>query len=155
MKVSKPFLLLASVALGTSSCFYNDDYYGQQDPYGYGNTGNYGGGTYQNQPTPGYGNTPPSGYGSSVPSYGSDDVVTIPGDGNSSYAPPSGYSPGYGNAPSTGAPAAPSGGQTYTVQKGDNLYRIGKRHGVTMQSIMQHNGLQSTTIFPGQQLIIP
>lgn len=43
----------------------------------------------------------------------------------------------------------------HTVQPGENLFRIGLKYGVGWQAIMQANGLTSTLIYPGQQLIIP
>ncbi|MEM7699071.1 MAG: LysM peptidoglycan-binding domain-containing protein [Verrucomicrobiota bacterium] len=47
------------------------------------------------------------------------------------------------------------GDEVYTVQPGDNLSRIGNHFGVSYHEIMTHNGLASTVIHPGQQLIIP
>ncbi len=43
----------------------------------------------------------------------------------------------------------------HVVQPGENLFRIGLRYGVSWVAIMQVNGLVSTTIYVGQQLIIP
>lgn len=43
----------------------------------------------------------------------------------------------------------------HTVQPGENLYRIGLKYGVTWQDIVQANGLASTVIYVGQQLVIP
>ena len=43
----------------------------------------------------------------------------------------------------------------HVVQPGENLYRIGLRYGVSWVDIMQANGLADTTIYVGQQLIIP
>ena len=40
----------------------------------------------------------------------------------------------------------------YTVQRGDTLYRIAHQHGLSVQTLMQLNGLRSTVIEPGQQL---
>ncbi len=159
MKVSKAILLSALLPVGLGGCFYNDDYYGQQGGYNYGAPPQ---GTYGTQ-DPNYGTQDPYG-GSTAPGvygnpqgnpYGSD-VVTIPGDGSGTYAPsggnPSNAAPG---AVYSGAGNAVPAGRIYTVQKGDNLYRLGKKHGVSMQAIIEQNGLQSTTIHPGQQLIIP
>jgi LysM repeat protein len=55
------------------------------------------------------------------------------------------------------APASPGGaGGSYTVQRGDTLYRIARRYGVTVQALTQLNGLSSSpTIYAGQQLTIP
>jgi LysM repeat protein len=44
---------------------------------------------------------------------------------------------------------------THTVQPGENLFRIGLRYGIGWQAIMQANGLSSTYIYVGQQLVIP
>lgn len=43
-------------------------------------------------------------------------------------------------------------GNTYTVQPKDNLYRIALNHGMTLDELMQLNGLSSTTIQAGQVL---
>ncbi len=51
--------------------------------------------------------------------------------------------------------AAPPADITYTVQRGDTLFGLALRFGVTVQAIMQANGLTSSLIFVGQQLIIP
>ena len=146
MKVPKLITLSALGALAMSGC-YSDGYYGQQ-------TGGYEQGGYGNQGDYGYsGQQPPADYGSE-----SGDVVTLPPedggyDQDGASTGSGGYSTdGYG-PPTTGGTA--SGTKTYSVQKGDNLYRIGKTHGVSMQEIMQANGLTSSTIHPGQELIIP
>ncbi len=44
---------------------------------------------------------------------------------------------------------------TYTVQFGDTLFSIARRFGTSVQAIMQANGLTTTNIRVGQQLIIP
>ena len=43
----------------------------------------------------------------------------------------------------------------YTVQKGDNLYSISKRYGLTQQELMDYNNLTSNLLSIGQQLKIP
>jgi len=54
------------------------------------------------------------------------------------------------------AQAAPSADITYTVQLGDTLFAIALRFGVTVQAIMQANGLTNADrIFVGQRLTIP
>ncbi len=55
-------------------------------------------------------------------------------------------------APRT-APSPPPG-KTYTVRSGDTLYSISKRFGLTVEELMQMNGLSSTTIFPGRKLTV-
>ncbi|MGB9791560.1 MAG: LysM peptidoglycan-binding domain-containing protein [Thermacetogeniaceae bacterium] len=44
---------------------------------------------------------------------------------------------------------------SYTVQPGDTLYLIARSYGLTPQDLIEANGLTSTTIVPGQVLIIP
>jgi len=43
----------------------------------------------------------------------------------------------------------------YVVQTGDDLYRIGLKYGISWTAIMSANGLASTTIYVGEQLVIP
>ena len=42
--------------------------------------------------------------------------------------------------------------QTYTVQKGDTLFRIAKAHGLSVRELMELNGLTQERIYPGQVL---
>lgn len=44
------------------------------------------------------------------------------------------------------------GSQTYTVKKGDSLYRIAKSHGTTVEKIKALNGMKSDAIQAGQKL---
>jgi LysM repeat protein len=61
---------------------------------------------------------------------------------------------GSGVAAASGASTASAG--SYTVQPGDNLSRIAVRHGVTVQALMQANGLYSANlVYTGQRLVIP
>ncbi|BCJ86242.1 CAP domain-containing protein [Effusibacillus dendaii] len=46
-------------------------------------------------------------------------------------------------------------GNLYTVKTGDTLWKIATSHHTTVASLMKTNGLKSTTIFPGQFLLIP
>lgn len=43
----------------------------------------------------------------------------------------------------------------YTVKSGDTLYQISRQFGISVNSIMNSNGLKSTGIYPGQVLNIP
>jgi LysM repeat protein len=43
---------------------------------------------------------------------------------------------------------------TYTVKKGDTLYSIGKKYGITVDELMLVNGLESGKIHAGQKLIV-
>jgi LysM repeat protein len=43
----------------------------------------------------------------------------------------------------------------HIVQRGENLYRISVRYGVTVQQLLVANGLRATVIYVGQRLTIP
>lgn len=54
------------------------------------------------------------------------------------------------------AETSPSGaGDSIDVQRGDTLYGIARRHGVTVKDLMAANGLQTANIKPGQKLRLP
>ncbi|MFN3179125.1 MAG: LysM peptidoglycan-binding domain-containing protein, partial [Thermus sp.] len=42
--------------------------------------------------------------------------------------------------------------QTYTVKKGDTLFRIAQAHGISVRELRELNGLTSDLIHPGQVL---
>src|SRR3954465_5327322 len=47
-------------------------------------------------------------------------------------------------------------GQTYTVQPGDNMFRIALRFGVTVEALAAANGIVDVThVYVGQVLVIP
>ena len=45
--------------------------------------------------------------------------------------------------------------EVYVVQRGDNLYRIGLKYGLTATALKRANGLTSDIIYVGQRLVIP
>ena len=49
----------------------------------------------------------------------------------------------------------PTKKKVHLVQKGDTLYSISKKYKVDIKSLVQENQLENTTIFLGQNLIIP
>ena len=44
---------------------------------------------------------------------------------------------------------------TYVVQRGDTLFEIGRRYGLTTQEIQQANCLAETSIQAGQRILVP
>jgi LysM repeat protein len=62
-----------------------------------------------------------------------------------------------GSATAPAAPAAaPASAANYTVQHGDTVSAIAKRHGVSAQAMLAANGLGwSSIIYPGQTLAVP
>lgn len=50
----------------------------------------------------------------------------------------------------------PSGLTFYTIQKGDNLYQISQKYGLTAKELADLNGLEiDEYIYPDQKLIVP
>ena len=50
----------------------------------------------------------------------------------------------------------PPGSKTYAVRRGDTVGKIAKAHRVSLNSVLRANGLsKSSTIYPGQVLVIP
>lgn len=62
-----------------------------------------------------------------------------------------------GGAPATTqALAEPTSTSTYTVVKGDSLWTVAKKHGVTVNELASANNLRSNTVLQlGQRLIVP
>jgi LysM repeat protein len=61
-----------------------------------------------------------------------------------------------GPVSSSAARASASGGKTYTVKRGDTPGGIADRHGVGLSALLRANGLgRRSTIYPGQELVIP
>lgn len=56
----------------------------------------------------------------------------------------------------TAAPVPAAGGSSYVVRPGDTLYRVAALHGVTVQALIQANGISNPNlIYAGQELAIP
>jgi LysM repeat protein len=54
------------------------------------------------------------------------------------------------------AAVLPAAGGTYTVAAGDNLSRIAANYGISVDLLLQANGIQNPNIiYVGQQLILP
>lgn len=52
-------------------------------------------------------------------------------------------------------PAPSTRSNSHVIKKGESLYLISKKYGVTVSSLMNANGLKSNLIYPGQTLLIP
>ena len=64
--------------------------------------------------------------------------------------------PATAEAPSTREPATTAPARTHTVQRGENLFRISRRYGVTVEALMRRNGVEDPTkLAIGQRLAIP
>jgi LysM repeat protein len=61
---------------------------------------------------------------------------------------------GSSTANSSGAASSSGASQVYTVRRGDTLFGIAARHGTTVATIMQANGLRSSVIYVGQRLAL-
>ncbi|MGC6464121.1 MAG: LysM peptidoglycan-binding domain-containing protein [Akkermansiaceae bacterium] len=94
-----------------------------------------------------YGVPSVGGYPSEAAPYQPIDPINPPA------APPAGtYTPVPAPAPAP-APAAAAG--QHMIQKGDTLWGISRRYGVTVEAIQQANGLTDTNIIEGKTLVIP
>jgi len=89
-------------------------------------------------------------------------VLVVPGPGNN--YPGGGTTPTNTSAPTaTAYPSAypsattnPQGIRTHIVQPGENLYRIALQYNVSVQTLMQFNGLRNpNVIYVGQVIFIP
>lgn len=63
--------------------------------------------------------------------------------------------PGAESAPASPTRATPTGGTTYTVQRGDTWYSIARRYGMSYQELMNYNGARDSLLREGQEIRIP
>ncbi|RPI32876.1 MAG: peptidoglycan endopeptidase [Nitrospiraceae bacterium] len=65
--------------------------------------------------------------------------------------------PAAGNLPDNSSAAelfVKEGPETYTVKKGDSLWKIGKRYSVSVKDLKKINSLKSRRLKPGQELVL-
>ncbi len=55
----------------------------------------------------------------------------------------------------TGSAAARAGYERYQVRSGDTLWHLARRYGTTVRKLRSINELRSSTLRPGQQLLVP
>ena len=157
------FALGFAIALSSCGVFKKDqpvaqDPYAAANPYATGATGTPAG---QNQGYPAYGNPSAGGYDAGNPSGQPAAGSYAQPNYNQPYSQPAagtyaGNAPGYSTGNPGGNPGAASGsGRTHKVNSGDTLSGIGRRYGVSVDSLMRANNLNSTLIKQGGTLNIP
>ena len=153
MSFTCSLLLALGCVTALSSCALFKKDPPAEDPYAAANP--YAAATGQPQGYPAYGNTGAGAYDAGSP-------YTQPAPG--SYAAPNYNQPytqppagtGYAHTPPAGNYAAASGsGRTHKVASGDNLTKIAKRYGVSVDALMRANNLQTDLIRQGENLRIP
>ena len=164
---SLPFALGCIMALSSCSVFKKDPA-PAEDPYAAANPYAAGTASTQNQGYPAYGSTNTGGYDAGnaygqPPAAGGYAPPTYSQPPAGSYQPPA--APGYGGTGSAAAAgsgntggnyaAASGSARTHTVVSGDNLTKISRRYGVSVDALMQANNLNSDLIRQGQNLTIP
>ena len=84
-------------------------------------------------------------------------VLNIPAPGGSVPPPIPGATPTpFGNATAVPVPPPSGGPTTYTVQRGDWLYAIARKFGITVNQLLAANpGINQNFVYPGQVLNIP
>lgn len=104
--------------------------------------------------------TPAIGYGGGVPTTSVQTSALPTASGNSDYyrptrSPSTAYRPPLAN--DYGRDPAPdlSKGRQITVERGDTLYGLSRRHGVSAAELMTVNGLDSSMLRVGQRLHLP
>jgi LysM repeat protein len=169
------FALLPAFDLSLVSCFNKgsaDTAYDTSNPYG---VPEYGGSSATTQAAPPAAQAPAAAAPASNPVYDTPAAYeentsrpTAPPPVDSAIVDP-GIAPGAPKpaprepAAAPGAPAAtPSApahvelsGTIHTVGKGDSLWAIGKKYGVSVESLKKANGLTKDTVVIGQKLQIP
>jgi LysM repeat protein len=87
---------------------------------------------------------------------GANTTTTTPADTPPTETPPT-ETPPADNPPADTPPTdPPAGGETiHVVQRGDTLFKISVRYGVSWLAIKQVNHIAGTVIFVGERLVIP
>ena len=149
-RVNRLMLSIGAVAMLASCEAMKPRQQAAADPYGTYGTGNEGGAAY------GYG-----GQGQAAAT--NDPYATAPygqtdyGAGTASVPSSGGYSGGGGGGNSySGGGSGGGGGRTHVVAAGENLTKIGRRYGVSVDALVRANNLASPDhIEAGKALTIP
>ena len=91
-----------------------------------------------------------------APDYGDPNGTPYqPSDVNPAYDAPAVYEDTAPAADYTPAPAPAPSATVHTVVRGDSLWKISRKYGVTVDAIKQANGLRNDTAVLGAKLKIP
>jgi LysM repeat protein len=91
-----------------------------------------------------------------APDYDSTGTPTLPSDVNPAYEEPAVYEDTTPAAPTPAyTPPAPANPKVHTVVRGDSLWSISKKYGVSIDAIKQANGMTRDIVVLGAKLKIP
>lgn len=91
-----------------------------------------------------------------APDYGDETgTPTLPSDVNPVYEQPAVYEDTTPAVPDRPAPAPAATAKVHTVVRGDSLWSIGKKYGVSIDSIKKANGMTRDIVVLGAKLKIP
>lgn len=91
-----------------------------------------------------------------APDYGDETgTPNLPSDVNPAYDQPAVYEDTTPAVPDQTAPAPAAVAKAHTVVRGDSLWSIGKKYGVSIDAIKQANGMTRDIVVLGSKLKIP
>ena len=90
-----------------------------------------------------------------APDYDTTGAVNPPSDVNPAYDEPAVYQDTTPAVPDAAAPEPAARASVHTVVRGDSLWSIGKKYGVSVDAIKQANGMTRDIAVLGAKLKIP
>ena len=90
-----------------------------------------------------------------APDYDTTGAVNPPSDVNPAYDEPAVYEDTTPTVPDAAAPEPAARASVHTVVRGDSLWSIGKKYGVSVDAIKQANGMTREIAVLGAKLKIP